>query len=148
MCEVRNVDGVHFYRTSDAIWVWYFALDGATSLHLTETGSGWNSHLIEPKQIPQTLQRTEELTWANYESQYLHRTRYGTSCVDNTQRIRWISTTVTHRRTIRYNKIHLHWCPSFLTVPVFRSSILPVFCGSWVDNCSLTFSTSSEWTLS
>lgn len=45
-------------------------------------------------------------------------------------------------------KKYLHWCPSFLTVPVFRSNIRPVFWGSCVESCSRTFSTSSGWILS
>lgn len=46
------------------------------------------------------------------------------------------------------HSVNLHWWPSFLTVPVLRSSMRPWLAGSCVLNCSLTFSTSSGWTCS
>lgn len=47
-----------------------------------------------------------------------------------------------------FMRMNLHWWPSFLTVPVFRSNMRPVFWGSCVLNCSRTFSRSSGCTWS
>lgn len=53
-----------------------------------------------------------------------------------------------NKESFIFMRMSLHWWPSFLTVPVFRSNMRPVFWGSCVLNCSRTFSRSSGCTWS